>query len=560
MTGSRFVAEKVEAMIQGRSIPADKEFIRFDKLSALVIDDISAMRHAIRSQLQSFGMNSVRVAGSAEEALKQIQSFDFDLIMCDYNLNKPSSGQHFLEFLRIDKILSATSIFIMLTAEAEYSFVANVVEFIPDDYLLKPCSEKKLRTRLERLLDRRTFLMPVLMAINAKTYDVAIEECNRLMKIAPDDRRRMDVLRRKSECQSALNDSRGVLETCVTAAAIRDDVPWVMMGMARAHYALGDLAKAAEMAEELIGKNKYYVAAYELLAKIRLEMDEGESAYKLLGQSSDILPSAKRFRSVAQAAFLLGKLEEAKSNAEAAIRLSNGSIVERSGDYLSLAQTQVDMGDHRAAILTLEKNARKYGEQGVFGVAKDAILAQAYFDSGDTVKAKKLMARSISLLGNRKNSFVMTVMGKAALKVGDVVLGLKLLTQSVQFSGQGEKRIARYVRKSMMDTGHVEQIEEVIDGGKRRILLLVDEATKLMRTAHFVEANQKVVDALEIQGENLEALLTAAQLHLLWLKHDGLDAGVVQRAKSYLATLDKLVPNNPKVMNFYRYFNEIVGS
>ena len=538
----------------------EKEYIKFNTLSALVIDDISSMRQAIRSQLQSIGMNLVTMASSASDALERIKSTSFDLIMCDYNLNKTSTGQHFLEYLRNEKILGATSIFVMLTAEAEYSFVANAVEFAPDDYLLKPCSEGKLRSRLERLIDRRAFLMPVLRAIESEKYDVALDECNRLLKIAPDARRKMDVLRRKSEVQLRLGQYLEVLDTYALAAQTRSDVPWVALGAARAHFELLDFSKAEEMVNELISKNESYVAAYELLAKIRFEMDDEAGAYELLSRSSAILPSAKRFRSVAQAAFLLGNLEVAKLNSEAAIRLSNGSMVERSGDYLSLSQAQVDLGDHSGAILTLEKHARKYGEVGFFGVAKNAILAQAYFDAGDTGNANKLMARSVSLLGNRKNSFVMTVMGKAALKTGDVVLGLRLLTQSVQFSGKGEKRIAQYVKKSLTDTGHESKIDDVIDGGRKRILLLVDESKKLMRTAHFIEAHEKIIEALKIHADNLEALMSAAQLHLLWLKHEGVDAEVVNRAKFYLSTLDKLVPNNPQVMNFYRFFNEIVSN
>ncbi|MDP1872022.1 MAG: response regulator [Gallionella sp.] len=547
---------------QGSSIfdkHVENEYVRFDKLSALVIDDISSMRHAIRTQLQSIGMNSVGVAVNAHEALELIGVNTYDVILCDYNLNKSSSGQHFLEYLRNENLLSATTLFIMLTAETEYSFVANAVEFIPDDYLLKPCSETKLRSRLERLIDRRTYLIRVLKAMDIRRYDVAIHECNKLLATAADDRRRMDVLRRKAEAQLKLEDYTAVLDTYARAATIRADAPWILLGMARAHYALGDSPQASSLASELIDKNKNYVAAYELLAKVRLEADDEEGAFDLLLRSSVILPSAKRLRSVAQAAFLLGRLDEAKANAEAAIQLSTGSMVERSGDYLSLAQTLVDMGDHKSAISTLEKNARKHGDEGIFGVAKGAILAQAYFDAGEREKAKKLMDRSISLLASRKNSFVMTALGKAALKVGDVILGLKLLTKAIQCSGKDEMRIARHVKKSMVDTGQKDKVEDVIDGGRKRILLLVDEATKLMRTAHFEEANQMVVEALDIQEENIETLMTAAQLHLLWLKHEGLDDKIMARAKTYLSMLDKLVPNNQKVMNFYRFFNEIAS-
>ena len=548
----------MEALVRGRNA-VENEYIDFGKLSALVIDDISSMRHAVRSQLQSLGINTVKLASTATEALVQVEANSFDIIVCDYNLNNVSSGQHFLEHLRTENLLSATSVFVMLTAETEYDFVASAVEFIPDDYLLKPCPEKKLRSRLTRLLDKRAFLMPVLKAINARQYDVAVRECNRLLEIAPDERRMLDVLRRKADSELAMQDYASALETFDRAASMRSDVPWIMMGQARAHYALGELEAAAKITKQLIEMNKNYVSAYELLSKISIDMDDEAGAYEYLCRSSAILPSAKHFRAVSQAAFLLGKLEEAKSNSLDAMRLSTGSMVERTGDYLSLAQVQVDLGDQKGAIETLEKTARKHGEVGLFGVAKNAILAQAYFDLGDHEKSQKLLERAKSLLANRKNSFVMTALGKSALKTGDMVLGLKMMTEAIQVSGKDEKRIARHVKKSMVDTGHDDKVLDVIDGGRKRILNLVEEANRLMRAAHFEEANLKVQEAFSIHGENLDALMTAAQLHLLWLKQGGLNDVLVERAKGYLMTLDRLLPNNQKVMNFYRFFNEIVS-
>lgn len=544
----------------GNKPPIQNEYVRFDQLSALVIDDINSMRHAIRTQLQSIGMNIISTVSNAQEALLRIKDRPFDLILCDYNLNQSSSGQHFLEYLRTEHMLSTTTIFIMLTAEIEYSFVANAAEFSPDDYILKPCSEKKLRTRLERLIDRRTYLLPILKAIDAKEYDRAIIECDKLLAVAPDERRAMDILKRKAEAQLMLNDHAKVLETYSLAASIRGDTPWVMLGTARAHYALGDLEQALEIAVRLVEKNKNYVAAHELLADIKLEISDYDGSFELINLSSEILPSAQRFRSVAQAAFLLGKLEVAKAKTQSAIKLSNGSMVEQSGDYLSLAQTLVDMGDHAAAIQTLEKNARKYGDEGLFGVAKDAILAQAYFDSGEIEKSKRLLARSTTMLGHRKNSFVISLLGKAALKVGDVILGMKLLTQAVQFSGNDDKRIIRYVSKSMKDTGFGDKIDDVIDGGKKRILLLVDDARQLMKKLNFNDAHRKIEEAIDIHDENIEALMTAAQLQLLWLTHEGLNKVVMDRAKSYLSKLDHLVPNDQKVMQFYKYFNETVNN
>ena len=39
-----------------------------------------------------------------------------------------------------------------------------------------------------------------------------------------------------------------------------------------------------------------------------------------------------------------------------------------------------------------------------------------------------------------------------------------------------------------------------------------------------------------------------------------MNEAIVARAKGYLSTLDKLVPNNDRVMGFYRFFNELTGA
>lgn len=550
----------MEAMISGKKTVIGNEYIRFDQLSALIIDDIGAMRHAIRSQLQTLGMNLVSVTSNAQEALRLVEEKSYDLILCDYNLNQASSGQHFLEYLRSEHLLSARTIFVMVTAEAEYAYVANAVEFSPDDYILKPCPEKKLRARLERLFDRRAFLMPVMNAIDAGQYELAVSECDRLISRRPDERWLMHALRLKAAAQLVLRDTEGLLGTYRQAMAIRDDVPWVSMGIARAHFASGDMVAAEQVARRIIAKTPNYVASYELLAQIRSEQQDDEGALETLQTASKILPSAKRFRAISESAFLLGKLDEAKKHAESAIRLSSGSIVERSDDYLSLAQIQTDQGDHRAAIVTLEKNARKYAETGAYGIAKNAILAQAYFDAGEPDKASKLVERAHRLVTDKTASSALTALGKAAIKTGDLILGLKVMTRAVQSSGADKQRISRHVTKAMLDTGHNDKIADVIDAGHRRILILIDAASRLMRVALFDEAYEKVTAALEIHDENIEALLSAAQLHLLWLKQVGMDTTIAERAKGYLATLDKLVPNNEKVMGFYRFFNELMGA
>lgn len=553
-------ASDLAAVIGGRKKTVESEFVRFDQLSALIIDDIGAMRTALRSQLQWMGMEAIRGTSDAREAIRALEEKQYDLILCDYNLNAANSGQHFLEYLRAEKLLSYKTVFVMVTAEAEYAYVANAVEYSPDDYVLKPTQEKKLRLRLERLFERRNFLMSALRAMDEHRYEFAAEECDRLIGLISDERWIMQALRIRAEAQHALADTDGLMQTYERARALRPDTPWVGIGIARAWMLLKDYEGAARLAREIIAVSPTYVAAYELLAEIGFRKKDEDGAFRMIAAASKILPSTKRFRAAAESAYLLGKLDEAKEYSEAAIRLSSGSMTERPGDFLTLAQIQTDMGDHEGAIATLEKQARRYPETGAFGVGKNAVLSQAFLQAGNKAMAEKLLEKSRKLISVNSGSAVLNLMGRAAFKLGDEIAGLKLMTQAVQFSTEDERiRTRRHVVKTMNDAGLRSRIGDVIDAGERRIPALLEEAQKAMRVAQFNVANQKILEALDIHDENIEALLAAAQLHLLWLKQGGMDRVIDARAKAYLAKLDKLVPQNEKVMSFYRFYDTLTG-
>ena len=68
-----------------------------------IIDDISAMRTALRQQLEQIDIRKVEQAASSEEALRLVQKNRYDLIVCDYYLGDNTDGQQLLEHMRGDR-------------------------------------------------------------------------------------------------------------------------------------------------------------------------------------------------------------------------------------------------------------------------------------------------------------------------------------------------------------------------------------------------------------------------------------------------------------------------
>ena len=90
-------------IIGGKKPTVQSEFIQFDRFTALVIDDIGAMRHALRSQLEWMGINSVKGVANAEEALRQEIGdeafFAFLHAYANQNIGTIATGQSFFDLL-----------------------------------------------------------------------------------------------------------------------------------------------------------------------------------------------------------------------------------------------------------------------------------------------------------------------------------------------------------------------------------------------------------------------------------------------------------------------------
>ena len=65
----------------------------FAKKQFLVVDCVPEMQRAMSMTLQSFGAEKVEYAGKASDALVKLMRYDFDVVLCDYDLGVVSDGR-----------------------------------------------------------------------------------------------------------------------------------------------------------------------------------------------------------------------------------------------------------------------------------------------------------------------------------------------------------------------------------------------------------------------------------------------------------------------------------
>lgn len=526
---------------------------RFSKLRALVVDDIQNMRQNIRTQLGQLGIEQVDQTANPNDAIKFIRNANYDLIICDYNLNKETNGQQMLEFLRSNKMLSPTTMFFMVTAESSYDSVASTAEFQPDAYMVKPLTGGRIADRIERLLDKQQALKPITDRLEIKDLTGALAECNKVAKTDP--KWIVDILKLKSSAALDLGNIDAARKVYEEALNLRSDLVWAQLGLARCHQAAGKLDEAKVLVDSVLEKNTQFIAAYDLLAQIAESQGKDQEVLAALNKSYEVIPSARRSRLVGDAAYRVGDLEQARTAYTKAVTHTRGSLTAQVSDDLSLAQVHVDARDPTMALSVLSASAKDHHDDTYFSTRQAIIATQAFAGLGDMVSAKAAYASAKEGVGEIRADNDTLALAKAAFCIGLNEEGARIMTKAIKADHENERLVA-FARRVLKDTGNEALTEKIVEESISAGALIVDEATKLMRNGQFDESLAKLEEALIATPDNTGVLLAAAQLHLLWMSQKGLDRSYVERVNGYLAQLNLLMPNSERVAKMYRFLRE----
>ncbi|MBF8178950.1 tetratricopeptide repeat protein [Herminiimonas contaminans] len=526
---------------------------RLARLRALVVDDMQTMRQNIRTQLGQLGIEQVDQSATPNDAIKRIRNTNYDVIICDYNLNKETNGQQVLEYLRSQKLLSPTAMFFMVTAESSYDSVASAAEFQPDAYMVKPLTGGKIADRLERLLDRQQALKPITDRLQMKDLAGAIAECDTVLAAEP--KWIVDILKIKGSSALELGNIEQARATYNKALTLRNDLVWARLGLARCDQAAGQLEQAKKLVNEVLETNVQFVGAYDLLAQIAEAQGNEEAVLDAFNKSYAVIPSARRSRLMGDAAYRVGNLEQAKQAFNKALTHTRGSLTAQASDALSLAQVQVDIGEAADALAVLSAAAQDHQDDPYFAARQATIAAQAFARLGDMNSAQAAFASAKELADGIRADIHTLTLAKAAFCVGLDEEGARIVAKAIKADHENTRLVA-FARRVLQDTGNEALIEKVVEESISEGALIVEQATQLMRAGQFDESLAKLEEALTATPENTGVLLAAAQLHLLWMSQKGLDRNYVERVNAYLAQLDVLMPNSERVAKMYRFLRE----
>lgn len=259
----------------------------YKKKTVLVVDDSDQIRSYLKSMLILIGFDDVVLARDAEMAMTLCRRHSFDFVLSDFHLGRGRDGYQLFEVLRSERLLKANCCFLVVSAERQRASVYGMIEFQPDDYLLKPFSYAELERRIGRSFHLRQALLSVYQAIFNNNYDEAVLACDEV--IAHKSKYALHASRLKAELLIKLERPSEAQAIYQWALSIRE-FPWAQLGLAIALGYQGQHDAAEAMLHELTARAETKVEALDWLTRLYISQQKPTEALTAVEQVAKVSP------------------------------------------------------------------------------------------------------------------------------------------------------------------------------------------------------------------------------------------------------------------------------
>ncbi|MEF8714357.1 MAG: tetratricopeptide repeat protein [Accumulibacter sp.] len=496
----------------------------------LIIDDVAEMRSSIRSQVSSLGVEQTSVAGTIRDALEMLKTSNrFDIILCDYYLGGATDGQQFLEYVRSSGIISRATLFLMITAEQSYTSVITAAECLPDDYLLKPFTADALKSRIDRLLDKKRRLAQIDKLQDQGRWQEIIVACDEI--IAAKDKFLLDALRVKGNALIMTQRFDEAIEFYQRALQIRS-MPWAKLGLAKAYQSSGHLEQAKHMLNELLAETPRFLAAYDALGCLLRESGESDSALRVLDKACEMSPnSLTRHRAIAGIAEETADFGRVEKALRTVVQKTRNSPLRDLNDYASLGNALTELGDTEQAISLISEAKNSFRNAGDTTLLA-AVEAVAQHKAGNPALAQQALERVMQGGTQGLSEAAKLAVAKACLVHGRHDEAEQILKDVVQ-NNPDQTVLHASITQMMKTHGNAERAETLISNSNAEIIQINDEAVRKGQAGDFKTAAAMLREAAERLPGNPQIIANAAYALFLDVYTNGVDADKLRDAHRY---------------------------
>ncbi len=538
--------------------PDPQQNISLKTKKILVIDDFFNFRLTMKNMLRSFGAMYLDDVATGEEGIEKMAVRRYDIILCDYNLGSGKSGQQVLEEGKFRNFIHYSTIFIMVTAENSLEMIMGAAEYQPDDYLMKPFAKELLGKKIKHLIEKKENLKDIEKTLAVNNYSNAVSLCDELIAKSP--RNLSEIMKLKGEIllkNGAYQEAAEFYDEIL----LMGNLVWAMIGRGQTCLMTGQYSEAKNIFENIIAKNDKIMPAYDCLAKTLLKMNNPEDAQAVLMKAIKISPYAiLRQKNLGNIAYRNKDYCTAETACKSAVKQGEHSCFKSPSDYANLAKTLVQIKNLQEGLNVLA-SARK-----VFPDDNDARLhisiteSYVYKKLNKDAEARSAMNEAQKIvedLGGNISVDLKLELARAYIINGENKKGTEILKNIVQANHDNDEMLDN-VRIVFRETSMEDNGQKFIEEARQEIISLNNAGVKLASDGKLAEAIIYFEKAASHLPENKIINANAAQIHMLYMKKNGVSEQNLNDVKTYLDRVRKIDESFKDLPMLLAMYNELI--
>ncbi|MDQ1924717.1 response regulator [Massilia pseudoviolaceinigra] len=514
-------------------------------LTALIVEPHAGMRASIHNMLTLCGLTRIDHAGSSNAAIKHLGLKSFDVVLCEYDLDGGQDGQQLLEDLRHHKLMTMSTMFIMVTAEGNYSKVVSAAELAPTDYILKPFTADLLLERIGRALDKRNVFMPVYQLMDSGNQREAIDACAEGMRLHP--RYAVDFLRLRAELHMFLGEpelAEPIYQQLYDAKAIA----WARLGLAKTLFMRERFDEAKEILTSLVDSNKKFVDAYDWLARTHAAVGELDQSQAVLSDAVAVSPHAvRRLRKLGEVALETGDTETAEKVLKQVVSKAKYSTFRDPEDHLKLVQTLVKKGDPVQAAAVIRDLDKSMGGQKNTAVCSAISSAMVHEYTGNDARLEESLTAALEgcRITSGLSPEVKMELARNCLQNNMEQGAAEVMSDVMRNAANGA--VMAKAMAVFEQAGRTDLALSVAHESRQAVVDLVAAGAAKANEGDYRGSVELMVEAVGKLPDNPQVVFNAAVAVLKCLENVGWDELLAQNALGLIDNVRRLDPVNPKL-------------
>ena len=530
--------------------------LQMEALTSLIVDPHVGMRTSLADILRQGGMTKIDYSVGASDAIRALKIRTFDVVLCEYDLGDGQDGQQLLEDLRHNKLISLSTIFIMVTAESDYEKVVSAAELAPTDYLLKPFAAYALLKRIARAFVQRHLFMPVYQLMELGNLREAIDAC--IEGAANHARYMVDFMRLRAELHVTLSEPHEAEQVYAQLLATRA-VAWARLGLAKTLFMQGRFAEAEKGLQALIKENRKFLDAYDWLAKTHEARGQLESAKTVLQDAVIVSPhTIRRLRKLGAMALETGDIETAERSLRQVVSKARYSDFRDPEDHTRLVQALLKKGDAEQASAVIRDLVKSMSGLNKTPVCHSLSCAMVYSHTGDDARAAQALGDAVSAC---RDSIGMSSGLKIELLRSCLESKLENGASEVMLDVMRNAPSGPIMEKAMRvfkQAGRSEMAKKLMQDARRQVIELVAAGAEKAKQGDYRGAVVLMKEAAGKLPDNPQIVFNAALAMLKCLDNLGWEDDLGQQARILVERARLLDAANPRLVSLASMYQGIL--